>query len=287
MNKNITGRVISKFKKIKIWRNPMISVSLGFVIFVLIVAIFAPFVVIHDPFQNNLDLLLVSPNKEYIMGTDQYGRDIFSRVIWGTRESLKIGLLSILIGASCGIFLGLISGYVGGLADDLLTRMVNLLLSFPVIIVAIIVVGIVGAGSTGVIVALGIGITPIFARIVRGQVLTIKQNTYVEAARALGAGNMRIIIFHILINISGPIIVLVTIYLPLAILAESSLSFLGIGVSPDTPTWGRIIADGRAYIQSAPWICLFPGLALIITSISFNVLGDGLRDELDPKLRVR
>lgn len=265
----------------------MILGSLGFVIFVLIIAIFAPFIVTHDPFQNNLERLLESPTREYIMGTDQYGRDIFSRVIWGTRESLKIGLLSIFIGGCCGIFLGLLSGYVGGLMDDLSMRVINLLLSFPVIIVAIIIVGVVGTGSTGVIIALGIGITPIFARVVRGQVLSIKQNTYVEAARALGAGNMRIILNHILINISGPIIVLVTLYLPLAILAESSLSFLGIGVSPDVPTWGRIIADGRAYIQSSPWVCLFPGLALTITSISFNILGDGLRDEFDPKLRVR
>jgi peptide/nickel transport system permease protein len=176
---------------------------------------------------------------------------------------------------------------MGGIIDDLIMRLINLLLSFPVIIVAIMIVGIVGTGSLGVIVALGIGLTPIFARVVRGQVLSVKQNTYIDAARSLGASTLRIIVYHILINISGPIIVLVTLYLPIAILAESSLSFLGIGVSPDTPTWGRIIADGRAYIQSAPWICIFPGLALTITSICFNILGDGIRDEFDPKLKVR
>lgn len=279
--------MISRLKKMKFWDNPMITLGFIFVLIVLIVAVIAPLLVTHDPFQNNLTLLLEPPCQEHLMGTDQYGRDIYSRVIWGTRESMKIGLLSILIGASLGIFIGLISGYLGGVTDDLLVRAVNLLLSFPVIIVAIIIVGIVGSGSTGVIAALGIGITPIFARVVRGQVLSIKQNIYVEAAKALGAGNFRIIVYHILLNISGPIIVLVTLYLPLAILAESSLSFLGIGVSPDTPTWGRIIADGRAYIQSAPWICLFPGLVLTVTSIFFNVLGDSLRDEFDPKLKVR
>jgi peptide/nickel transport system permease protein len=279
--------MISRLKKMKFWDNPMITLGFIFVLIVLTVAVIAPLLVTHDPFQNNLTLLLEPPCQEHLMGTDQYGRDIYSRVIWGTRESMKIGLLSILIGASLGIFIGLISGYLGGVTDDLLVRAVNLLLSFPVIIVAIIIVGIVGSGSTGVIAALGIGITPIFARVVRGQVLSIKQNIYVEAAKALGAGNFRIIVYHILLNISGPIIVLVTLYLPLAILAESSLSFLGIGVSPDTPTWGRIIADGRAYIQSAPWICLFPGLALTVTSIFFNVLGDSLRDEFDPKLKVR
>lgn len=282
--------IMARLKKIiqlKMWRNPMVSVGLTCVAIVILVALFAGTLVTQDPFKNNLDKMLMPPSKGHFLGTDQYGRDSLSRVIWGTRESLKIGLLSISVGAFFGIFFGLLSGYKGGITDDIIMRLVNLLLSFPVIIIAIIVVGIVGTGSLGVIVALGIAITPIFARVVRGQVLSIKQNTYIDAARALGASTLRIIVNHILINISGPIIVLVTLYLPLAILAESSLSFLGIGVSPDTPTWGRIIADGRAYIQSAPWISLFPGLVLTITSICFNILGDGIRDEFDPKLKLR
>lgn len=285
MNSIMAG--LRKTIQLKMWRNPMVSVGLTCVAIVILVALFAGTLVTQDPFKNNLDKMLMPPSKGHFLGTDQYGRDSLSRVIWGTRESLKIGLLSISVGAFFGIFFGLLSGYKGGITDDIIMRLVNLLLSFPVIIIAIIVVGIVGTGSLGVIVALGIAITPIFARVVRGQVLSIKQNTYVDAARALGASTLRIIIHHILINISGPIIVLVTLYLPLAILAESSLSFLGIGVSPDTPTWGRIIADGRAYIQSAPWVSLFPGLALTITSICFNILGDGIRDEFDPKLKLR
>lgn len=274
-------------KTFRLWENPGMAIGCVVVLAILLTAVFAPLLVTHDPFRNDLSLILEPPGKGHLLGTDQYGRDIFSRIIWGTRESMKIGWASILIGGVLGVFLGLLSGYLGGLTDDLIMRGVNLLLSFPVIIVAIIVVGVVGSGSGGVIAALAIGLTPIFARVVRGQTLSLKQNTYVEAAKALGAGNLRILVYHILLNISGPIIVLVTLYLPLAILAESSLSFLGIGVSPDTPTWGRIIADGRAYIQSAPWICLFPGLALTITSVFFNILGDKLRDELDPKLRVR
>jgi ABC-type dipeptide/oligopeptide/nickel transport system permease subunit len=249
------------------------------------VAMLAPGLATHDPFAHNLERQLAGPGRTALLGTDHFGRDVYSRVVWGARNSLLVAVVSLFIGATAGVLLGLVGGYFGGLVDSTIVRLVDALMSFPLILLAIFAVSILGFGTANVVVALGISLSPRFARVVRSQVLALMARDFVEAARAVGAGHVRIMLRHVLVNALSPIIVMVTLYLPYTILVESSLSFLGIGVSPDTPTWGRIIADGAQYLQIAPWISVSPGLAIALTAMGFNLLGDGLRDVLDPKLR--
>jgi len=270
---------------VRVLRHRSALVGLVIVLASVGAAVLAPLLATHNPFAHNLERQLAAPAPAGLLGTDHFGRDVFSRVIWGSRNSLFVALLSLSIGASAGIVLGLVSGYFGGLTDAVIVRLVDALMSFPLVLLAIFAVSILGFGTANVVVALGISLSPRFARVVRSQVLTLMARDFVEAARALGAGHVRIMLRHILINALSPIIVMITLYLPYTILVESSLSFLGIGVSPDTPTWGRIIADGAQYLEIAPWISVSPGLAIALTVMGFNLLGDGLRDVLDPKLR--
>ncbi|MBI4278219.1 MAG: ABC transporter permease [Armatimonadetes bacterium] len=267
-------------------RSRLAAGGLVVVTLVVLTALFAPWLSPFDPFKHDTTRLLEPPARPRIFGTDQYGRDVFSRVVWGSRFSLQVGASALVLGGVFGILIGLVSGYFGRAVDHILSRVIDTTMSFPSIIVAIAIVGVLRGGTQSIIIALGFAIMPRFARVVRSQVLTLKVRDYVDAARAVGAGHLRILARHLLPNSLSPIIVLATLYLPYAILVESSLSFLGIGVSPDTPTWGRIIADGREYLQVAPWVSTLPGIAITLTSIGFNLLGDGLRDILDPRLRV-
>lgn len=266
-------------------KNPSVAVGTFLLVFVVLSAVFTSQIATHDPIRNNLSDQFRPPSAGFLMGTDQYGRDVFSRVVWGARTSLLIGVATIGLGGTIGTALGLFAGYSKGVVHELLGRAIDVLMSFPTVLVALVIVGVAGGSNTSVVVAIAIGLVPRFARVVRGQVLQLRTNEYIIAAQAMGAGTPRILFLHILRNAIGPILVLATLYLPYAILVEATLTFLGVGVSPEQPTWGRIIADGRSYLQIAWWISVFPGFAIMLTVMGFNLLGDGLRDVLDPKLR--
>lgn len=262
--------------------------ALGGLLIVLLVltAILAPLLAPYDPIQIKSADRLQPPGWTYLMGTDDFGRDICSRVIYGARISMLIGLGSVGMSTLLATFLGMVSGFYGGRVDTLLQRLLDTLMAFPGLIVLLTIMAMLGQGLGNVILALGIGGTAGNARIIRSAVLAIKANQYVEAARALGCRDRHILLRYILPNIAAPIMVVATLGLGVAILAESSLSFLGFGVPPPAPSWGGMLSgSGRTYMLKAPWMAIFPGLAISLAVFGFNMLGDALRDLLDPKLR--
>jgi len=215
-----------------------------------------------------------------------YGRDILSRIFWGGRITLVVGLIAVSISASVGIVLGLVSGFYGGRIDTVIMRFIDILLAFPRIMLALSIVGMLGPGLLNVMVAVGIAGVTGYARLVRGSVLSAKEQLYVEAARVIGCGDIKILFRHLLPNIVGPVIVLATLDVAAAILTASSMSFLGLGVQPPTAEWGYMLNEGRNYLRDAPWITLFPGLAIMLSVLSINMFGDGLRDALDPRMKM-
>jgi peptide/nickel transport system permease protein len=251
---------------------------------IVIVGIGAPWVAPYDPNVQDIPHRLAGPTLAHPLGTDQYGRDIFSRVIYGARISLFIGVLSVLVGMSCGTVLGLVAGYWRGVVDLIICKIVDVLMSFPMLLLAMAVVAILGTSMTNSILAVGIASVPRFARLARGQALALKNSEYIVAVRALGSNPLRILVFHLLPNILSPIVIMGTLYLATAIIMEANLSFLGLGVQPPTATWGAMVSDGREFLRSAPWVCAFPGTAIAITVLAFNMLGDALRDALDRRL---
>jgi peptide/nickel transport system permease protein len=251
----------------------------------IFIAILAPFIAPHDPIEQNLEHRLLPPNAEYPLGTDNLGRCILSRLIHGTSVSLQIGVIVVGIAATTGVTLGLIAGYRGGLVDELIMRIVDVLLAFPGIILALAIAGILGPSLYNVMLALAVVGWTSYARVVRGSVLSVKEKEFVEAARALGAGEARIMFRHILPNVTAPVIVMATLGMAHVILAAAALSFLGLGAQPPTPEWGSMLNDGRAFMRTAPHLTIFPGLAIMVTVLAFNFLGDGLRDVLDPRLK--
>ncbi len=254
----------------------------------IVISIMAPLITNYHPINDN-DYINVSapPSSEHVLGTDDYGRDIFSRIIYGSRITIVTAIVSVGIAAGIGTLIGAISGFSGRLIDSVLMRMTDAMMAFPVIILAIGVMAILGPGLNNVILAVGLTYTPRFARLVRGLVLSVKESEYVQAIKSIGGGNFRIIFRHILPNCMSPLIVQSTIYFAYAILAEASLSFLGLGAPPPEPSWGNMLYDARTHMIDAPWMSLFPGLAIAITVLGVNLLGDGLRDVLDPKLKGR
>lgn len=266
-------------------KNRLAMVGLAIVIGLFLVAILASFLAPEDPTLQSLPDKRAKPGGKYILGADEFGRDILSRLIYGTRVALFVGIVSIAIALFFGIILGTISGYFEGFADNLIMRAIDILLAFPYLLLAIAVVSAIGPGILNTTIAVGIWATPGFARIVRASVITIKQADYIQAANALGASNARIIFLEIMPNFISPIIVYSTLYMANAILVEAALSFLGLGVQPPTPSWGLMVSSGRDFLLSAPHIATIPGIAIMITVLGFNLLGDGLRDSLDPKLR--
>jgi len=264
------------------------SALVGGTILALIVlaALAAPLISPYDPIKSNQRLSLVPPSVEHLMGTDRFGRDILSRVIWAGQTSLPIGLVSVAIGVLVGVSLGLAAGFYGGWIDALSMRLVDLLLAFPGILLALAIIAILGGSLTNLMVAVGIASIPEYVRITRGAVLSIKEREFVLAARVVGCHGPAIMVRHILPNVLAPLIVLATLGTASAIITAAALSFLGLGIKPPTPEWGNMLAEGREFLQRAPWVAFFPGAAIMATVLSINLLGDGLRDVLDPRLRV-
>ncbi len=253
---------------------------------VVLVTVLAPFIAPHDPFAMDARNYLASPGGRHPLGTDRYGRDTLSRILWGGRVSLAVGLSAVGIGMCLGTSLGLIAGYRGGLLDLAIMRGVDVLLSFPGLITGLMVMAILGPGLVKLIVTIGIVLTPRFARVAYGPTLVLREKDFVAAARSIGSRGSRIVIRHLLPNILGEVLVMGTLWIGTAIIYEASLSFIGLGISPPTPTWGNMIKDGVQFVTFSPWLSIFPGLAILITVLSLNMLGDGIRDVTDPKLQV-
>jgi peptide/nickel transport system permease protein len=243
------------------------------------------FLPIQDPIHQDLPNRLKAPSPQHFFGTDNYGRDVFSRVIWGGRISLLVGIFSVAIGSLIGVTLGIISGYFGKYVDVVIMRITDILLAFPALLLAMAICAAIGSSLWNVIVAISIVTVPRFSRLVRGSTLAIKEVDFVEAARALGQNPVKIIFFHVLPNVLSPIIVLATLWIPAAIITEASLSFLGLGIMPPTPTWGNMISEGKSYLQYAPWISIFSGISIVLVVMAFNFVGDAVRDAFDPRLR--
>lgn len=261
------------------------------VVAVVLMALTAPWISPADPLEQHITQRLRPPawiaggHPENMLGTDSLGRDLLSRIIFGSRISLIVGVSAVAISGGIGVLLGLISGYYGGITDSIIGRVADTQLSIPFLVLAVAVVAVVGASLMNLIFVLAVTTWVLYFRVVRGEVLSVRENEYVEAARAAGAGDRRIILRHILPNVTASIIVVSTLLVANMIIFEASLSFLGLGIQPPTPTWGRMVADGRQYIASAWWISLFPGMAILVTVLGINLLGDKLRDILDPRQR--
>jgi ABC-type dipeptide/oligopeptide/nickel transport system permease subunit len=270
----------------QLWRNPLGLVSLLLIVVVILMALFAPLIAPYDPLESHAIDRLQTPSSQYLLGTDQLGRDVFSRIIYGARISLLVGLISVGIATVCGGLIGLASGYFGGVADIVTQRVVDAFQAFPGLILALALMSVFGSGIVQVTVAIAIVIAPSQSRVIRGATLSVKENAYIEAARALGATDRRLILRHILPNVTAPILILASTTLGLAILIEGALSFLGLGTPPPTPSWGGMLTgSARAYMERVPTLSLFPGIAISLTVLAFNLFGDTLRDIWDPRLR--
>jgi peptide/nickel transport system permease protein len=252
----------------------------------LAVAALAPLLAPHDPTRMDSDRLLRPPGRAHLLGTDQYGRDVLSRILHGAASSLEVGLISVGIAASGGLLLGLLSGYYGRWVDLAVMRVIDVMLAFPSILLALGIVAVLGPSLNNVMLAVGIAGIPVYTRLVRGQVLATRALTYVEAARTTGCGDARIVGRHILPNIVAPVIVVATLGIAGAILTGAALSFLGLGAQPPSPEWGAMLSDGRSFLRQAWWVTTFPGLAITVTVLAINMVGDGLRDALDPRLKA-
>jgi peptide/nickel transport system permease protein len=258
-------------------------VGLAVILFFVGIALAAPLVSPYDPIATDWLAVRKAPSLRHLFGTDEIGRDVLSRVIWGTRASLLAGLVSVSIALALGMPLGLVSGYQGGIVDGVAMRMIDAMLAIPFLILAIALAAFLGPNLTNAMIAIGVSQMPVFARLTRAQVLAAKHEDYVEAARALGNPDWRILLRHILPNISSPILVQATLAIAAAIIAEASLSFLGLGQQPPAPSWGSMLNTAKNFLSQAPWMAVWPGLAIFSLVLSFNLLGDGLRDALDPR----
>lgn len=259
-------------------------ISALFIILVIIVAISAPVIAPFDPVEQNREAFLAAPDVQHLMGTDDLGRDVFSRIIYGARISLLVGFATVIISIILGTIIGMISGFFGGVVDMIIQRVMDSIMAIPALILALFIAALLGPAVKNVIIALVIIEIPRFARIVRGEMMRIRETNYVEASRSVGANALRIIMRHGLPNMMAPIIVMASLAFGQTIIAEASLSFLGIGTPPPNPSWGLMLSNASRYMESAPWLVFFPGVALSLLVLAFNLLGDALRDFLDPKL---
>jgi peptide/nickel transport system permease protein len=267
-------------------RNPVGVTGAVIVLLTIVVAIFAPLIAPYDPADQQAQRLL-GPSMDHFFGTDELGRDTFSRIVFGARVSLQVGIVAICVSLVLGGLLGISAGFFGGKLDSVIMRVVDILFAFPGLILAIVIAGLLGASTRNAIIAIGVIYAPAFARVIRGSVLSVKNELYIESADVAGASDTWVIRKHILPNIMAPMIVLVTVYLSSAILAEAGLSFLGLGAQPPEPSWGGMLNAARSYMELNVWMAIAPGLAIMLTVLGLNFLGDGLRDVLDPRMRER
>jgi ABC-type dipeptide/oligopeptide/nickel transport system permease subunit len=277
------GRFRSALRKLA--RNRMALIGLIVLGIAVFLAIAAPVIAPYSPTKIAVIDALQGPSLSHLMGTDNLGRDLFSRVLYGIRMSMLVATVSIAVAAAVGVTLGLLSGYFGKRVDEIIMRLMDIIYAFPDLLLALALVATFGTGLSSLIVAIAIGRVPGFARITRASVLSVRENEYVEAARTIGMGNVRILLRHILPNGLAPIIVMMSASLALAILVEASLSFLGLGIQPPTPSLGGLLKDSLGFMETAPWMAIFPGITIAIIIFALNLLGDGLRDVLDPKLK--
>ncbi len=269
-------------------RQPLGTAGAIVVVVMLTAAIFAEFITVYDPEEASFESMLVAPNAEFWLGTDAFGRDILTRIIYGARTALFVGFTAAFVGSVLGLVLGVASAYFGGLFDLIFQRVVDVVMAFPLIVLALAVVATLGSGTINVIIAITIPFIPQCARVVRSNALAIREIPYVDAARALGYGHQRIILRHMVPNVMAPFLIMLTAFVGQAILLEASLSYLGLGVQEPTPAWGLMLQGGaEEFAESAPWIPIFPGLAITLAVFGFNLFGDALRDVLDPRLRAR
>lgn len=284
----VTGRDSqSKKRESRAWaklkKKKAALLGLAVILFFTILAVSAPFLPIPDPVQTNWGLIRTPPSAEHWFGTDEIGRDVLSRMIWGSQASLLAGVVSVMIAIGLGVPLGLISGYFGGWCDQIIQRLTDAVLALPFLIMAIALAAFLGPSLTNAMIAIGLSAVPLFIRLTRGQVLAVKTEDYVESARAIGLSHLRIMARYILPNVFPQILVQATLTVATAIIAEASLSFLGLGQQPPAPSWGSMLNTAKNFLETAPWLALWPGVAIFLTVIGFNLLGDGLRDALDPK----
>lgn len=268
------------------WRNPIGMAGAIIVLLTVVVAVAAPLIAPYSPDAQDSERLL-PPSWDNLMGTDELGRDTFSRVVFGARVSLQVGIISVFIALLFGAIFGIAAGFYQGRLDAWLMRVVDIMFAFPGLVLAIVIAGLLGASRTNAMIAIGVIYAPAFARVIRGSVLSIMSEPYIEAGRVAGATNRVLIWRYVGPNIVAPLIVMISVYLSSAILSEAALSFLGLGTQPPEPAWGGMLNLARTYMEISPWMAIFPGLAIMIVVMGFNFLGDGLRDVLDPRLRDR
>jgi peptide/nickel transport system permease protein len=277
-------RVVQLIRRMLRSQNVVIG---GFILAVVIaLVLLAPYITSFGPTQQLRQNRLEAPSSQHLFGTDNLGRDILTRVLYGGRLSLQVGIFSVAIGATIGTVVGLISGYYGRWVDTVVMRLIDVMLAFPGILLALAIVAVLGRDLRNVMIAVGVSTIPVYTRVVRGSVLSIKEFDYVVAARALGMPTRRILFLHILPNVTAPIIIVATNGVAGAIITGAALSFLGLGAQPPDPEWGLMLAQGREFIRVASWVTTFPGLAIMVTVLAINLLGDGLRDILDPRLKI-
>ncbi len=264
---------------------PRVAVASALLLLLVFVALLAPWIALHDPIATDPSNALLGPSAAHPLGTDELGRDLFARVIWGSRVSLPIAFVAVGVGLLVGGTIGLVAAYRGGLTDLLLMRVIDAILAFPALILAVAIVAVLGPGLRNAMIAIGIVQLPVYARLLRGQVLTLRGLDFVAAVRALGASPLRLIAFHFMPNLLNPLIVQISLSAAAAMLAEATLSFLGLGAQPPTADWGFMMNTGARFLNNDPWLALAPGLAISVTVFAFNWLGDALRDALDPRLR--
>lgn len=268
---------------LRLMRRRGAMLGLAIVLVFMLIAFFAPLIAPQDPLQTSWSAVRKAPSAQYLFGTDEIGRDVLSRVIWGARASLLAGLVSVSIAMALGVPVGLLAGYRGGWVDGVISRCTDAMLAVPFLILAIALAAFLGPSLSNAMMAIGVSATPIFIRLTRGQVLSVKVEDFVEAARAVGNPHWRIALRHILPNILPPLIVQATLAIAAAIIAEASLSFLGLGQQPPAPSWGSMLNTAKNYVDNAPWMAIWPGVSIFLLVLSFNLLGDGLRDALDPR----
>jgi peptide/nickel transport system permease protein len=269
----------------KITRDRLSVSGLAILILVGAAAVFAPLISPYDPKTQDVRAIFADPSRAHLLGTDDLGRDILSRIIWGARASLSVGLASVTIAVVCGVTLGLVAGYFGSWVDSVISRVLDIVFSFPTILLALGVVAMLGPSSTNTMIAIGVVYTPVYARLARSMTISTKRREFIEAALVAGSTKPRILIRHIFPNITAPLIIQASLSLSMAILTEASLSFLGLGTQPPDPSWGTMVATGQRLVELSPWQAVFPGFAIVLTVLGFNLVGDGLRDALDPRQR--